>query len=177
MDPQNDSFDIDPEIAASMGFASFGAQPSAKKRKFNHNDAIVDIAPAESKSGANATQLGIRRKQTTENDASNVGTQAPATVEDQSTTEQQQGEAHQLPAKPDSTAPSSGPKPQDRGPPRGGESEVYASIQGKKITDLGPQELSALSKGVRNEVGDTVYFKPSFFEDPWARLSSRSQGG
>lgn len=36
--------DIDPEIAASMGFASFGMQSNGKKRKFNHNDAIVDIS-------------------------------------------------------------------------------------------------------------------------------------
>ncbi|MCJ1296353.1 hypothetical protein MMC34_007919 [Xylographa carneopallida] len=31
----NPSSDLDPDLAAQMGFASFGAQPTAKKRKYN----------------------------------------------------------------------------------------------------------------------------------------------
>src|SRR4051812_11530472 len=57
--------DIDPEIAAAMGFSSFGAQPSAKKRKYTQEDAIVDLpasAPQQKSSGANSTQLGVRPK-------------------------------------------------------------------------------------------------------------------
>lgn len=27
-----------------------------------------------------------------------------------------------------------------------------------------------MRKGVRNERGDTVYFQPSFLEDPWKKL-------
>lgn len=39
---ENDDFDIDPAIAASMGFSSFGHQ--GKKRKHDSNDAFVDPA-------------------------------------------------------------------------------------------------------------------------------------
>ncbi len=63
---------IDPALAASMGFSSFGAQPTAKKRKFNHaTDAVVDRqqakqseVPAKSKnaSGSNKTTLGVRER-------------------------------------------------------------------------------------------------------------------
>ena len=38
------SFNLDPGLAAQMGFASFGAQPSLKKRKYNPStDAVVSI--------------------------------------------------------------------------------------------------------------------------------------
>lgn len=39
---ENDGFDIDPAIAASMGFSSFGHQ--GKKRKYDADDAFVDPA-------------------------------------------------------------------------------------------------------------------------------------
>lgn len=32
------------------------------------------------------------------------------------------------------------------------------------------RRLAALRKGVKNERGDTVYFLPSFLEDPWKIL-------
>ncbi|ETS79383.1 hypothetical protein PFICI_09236 [Pestalotiopsis fici W106-1] len=50
-------------MAAAMGFSSFGAQPSAKRRKFNSNtDSFID-APSRNTdhgNGANAMPLGIR---------------------------------------------------------------------------------------------------------------------
>ncbi|KAJ9649072.1 hypothetical protein H2199_000985 [Coniosporium tulheliwenetii] len=58
-----ESADIDPEMAAVMGFGAFGSQPSNKKRKFKHDQAIVAGAasPAVSSSGSNTVQLGIRK--------------------------------------------------------------------------------------------------------------------
>lgn len=55
--------DIDPEMAAVMGFGAFGSQPSNKKRKFKHDQAIVAGAalPTVSSSGSNTVQLGIRK--------------------------------------------------------------------------------------------------------------------
>ncbi|MCJ1435273.1 hypothetical protein MMC27_004645 [Xylographa pallens] len=39
-------FDLDPNLAAQMGFASFGAQPTAKKRKYNcAADAMTSFLP------------------------------------------------------------------------------------------------------------------------------------
>ncbi|KAJ9361428.1 hypothetical protein DTO280E4_3902 [Paecilomyces variotii] len=37
-------------------------------------------------------------------------------------------------------------------------------------TVLSPGELRRLAAGVKNENGDTVFFRPSFIEDPWAGL-------
>jgi len=64
-----DDFEIDPALAASLGFSSFGAQPNTKRRKYNHNDAVTDVPMVASKplsksknigKGANATRLGMR---------------------------------------------------------------------------------------------------------------------
>ncbi|KXH65186.1 hypothetical protein CNYM01_08121 [Colletotrichum nymphaeae SA-01] len=52
---EDDSLAIDPEMAAFMGFASFGTQPAAKKRKYNHRTDAVSSA-----TGANQTELAPR---------------------------------------------------------------------------------------------------------------------
>lgn len=59
----SESADVDPEMAAIMGFGAFGSQPSNKKRKFKHDQAIVAGAasPTVSSSGSNTVQLGIRK--------------------------------------------------------------------------------------------------------------------
>ncbi|WPG98815.1 Hypothetical protein R9X50_00161200 [Acrodontium crateriforme] len=58
----DDSFDIDPEIAAAMGFGGFGTQ-SGRKRKFD-DGAFVDSpsasANASTGKGANSIPLGTR---------------------------------------------------------------------------------------------------------------------
>ena len=65
MAEENDTFDIDSSLAASLGFSSFGAQPSSKRRKYVHNDAVVaappGAPPARSASGGNAIPVGERR--------------------------------------------------------------------------------------------------------------------
>ncbi|KAK2058180.1 hypothetical protein LY76DRAFT_545122 [Colletotrichum caudatum] len=76
MDDQDLAAEIDPEMAAFMGFASFGTQPAAKKRKYNHRtDAVsspsgpaghpsarasVAAAAATAATGANQTVLAPR---------------------------------------------------------------------------------------------------------------------
>ncbi|KAK1986365.1 hypothetical protein LZ30DRAFT_582314 [Colletotrichum cereale] len=55
MDDQDLAAEIDPEMAAFMGFASFGTQPAAKKRKYNHRTDAVAAA-----TGANQTALAAR---------------------------------------------------------------------------------------------------------------------
>lgn len=60
-----DDIDIDPEIAAAMGFSSFGNQLNDKKRKFNRQDTFVDASKLNSsRTGANSIQLGARQKKT-----------------------------------------------------------------------------------------------------------------
>lgn len=63
---------IDPALAAAMGFSAFGAQPSSKKRKYNHSlDTAVTAQQAkpgslslkpDRVSGANGSTLGVRMK-------------------------------------------------------------------------------------------------------------------
>lgn len=45
---------------------------------------------------------------------------------------------------------------------------MWKRIEGKKMEELGSDELKALRQGIKNENGDSVYFKLSFLEDPWA---------
>ncbi|KAF6844091.1 hypothetical protein CMUS01_01407 [Colletotrichum musicola] len=53
-----DAAEIDPEMAAMMGFSGFGTQPAAKKRKYNHRaDAVSSSAAA---TGANQVALATR---------------------------------------------------------------------------------------------------------------------
>jgi hypothetical protein len=52
-----DDMEIDPEIAAAMGFASFGG--ATKKRKLNVDEAVVDTAnKGKSATGSNSQPLG-----------------------------------------------------------------------------------------------------------------------
>lgn len=65
---EDEEMDIDPSIAAAMGFAGFGMQ-TAKKRKYDSNNTYVDpdVATAGSTSkgkGANNAPLGARVKET-----------------------------------------------------------------------------------------------------------------
>lgn len=67
----DDTSDIDPAIAAAMGFSSFGAAPAAKRRKFNADDTYVEGQASREQqkqrkdrqqgSGANTMALGTRR--------------------------------------------------------------------------------------------------------------------
>ncbi|MCJ1235204.1 hypothetical protein MMC14_003171 [Varicellaria rhodocarpa] len=81
MDPSglDPSFDLDPALAAQMGFASFGAQPSLKKRRYNPStDAVVSTCSSNGRgkakqeqyhssgkngagSGGNNVPLGVRK--------------------------------------------------------------------------------------------------------------------
>lgn len=68
----DDDFDVDPAMAAAMGFSGFGNQ--GKKRKFGGNETFVDPKSSNDNSGAkskptansasagNATPLGKRRE-------------------------------------------------------------------------------------------------------------------
>ncbi|EME81191.1 uncharacterized protein MYCFIDRAFT_77107 [Pseudocercospora fijiensis CIRAD86] len=53
MDPES-NFDVDPDIAAAMGFGGFGSQTKGK-RKFDSNDGFVGKAP--SATGANSMPM------------------------------------------------------------------------------------------------------------------------
>ncbi|KAK4498449.1 hypothetical protein PRZ48_011107 [Zasmidium cellare] len=59
-----DDMEIDPALAAAMGFSGFGTQPNAKKRKFNNSgEGFVDpnIGKSTGATGANNVAVGERK--------------------------------------------------------------------------------------------------------------------
>lgn len=182
----SDEEENDVDIAAIMGFGTFGSQPQPKRRKMN--DATID-----SSTGANTTSLGIRQRvvpsqddttaQAAEeiNDATNDFDQVPATAptkKDKRAKKQasaggglagylSRGQA--VPDKPPvSVDPSSAVISQTQAPTN---SQVDAVLS-KDPTDYTPDDLFRLRKGVVNAKGEPVYFQPSFIEDPWAQNAS-----
>ncbi|EUC51285.1 hypothetical protein COCMIDRAFT_87 [Bipolaris oryzae ATCC 44560] len=144
----------DIDIAAAMGFSSFGG---AKKRKFDHENSPKAKADA---SGANSTKLGVRTKKVASREADEPEAAAskkiPAT---DSGLASFLARGQTLPETP--LSPANGPAPNDQ-------SAMEAmSFGGPPIPRA---ELNALHNGVQDENGDTAYFLPSFVEDPWAKL-------
>lgn len=62
MDNENPDFEIDPAIAAAMGFSGFGNQN--KKRKFDSNDGFVDpdIQKKQQAQGSGANNVPLRER-------------------------------------------------------------------------------------------------------------------
>jgi hypothetical protein len=182
-----DDTDIDPSIAAAMGFGSFGNQ--AKKRKFN-DDAFTGTSKPGKKdsSGANTTELGVRQKM------------QPATIDGEDAArakkEKHKGSApsglaaflQRAKEIPDPPPPITGTEKLSSAsgnsllpnvslpprlvanaslPPKPVRSLKGSHVEPGKGLDLSREDLYALSKGVKNERGDTYYFLPSFVEDPW----------
>ncbi|CAA9956793.1 hypothetical protein CFE70_000383 [Pyrenophora teres f. teres 0-1] len=159
--------DENADIAAAMGFASFGG---TKKRKFDHTNSPKAKADA---SGANSTKLGVRMKKAAgadEEDSEKSAhqptlAQSNAHVGSQKTQAAGSGLAsflargQSLPDKPHGTATP--PAPSEHS------TADMVSFGGPAISRA---ELNALRNGVQAENGDTAYFLPSFVEDPWARL-------
>lgn len=166
----------DLDIAAAMGFASFGG---TKKRKFDHTNSPKSKADA---SGANSTKLGMRSKgksRTREgedfrdiavepvNQASQSQSLAskPNTAQDPTDSGLAVflARGQRLPEKPPTTQQmDSAPDQEDSS------ASETLSFGGPPISRA---ELNALQFGVRNENGDTAYFLPSFVEDPWEKLA------
>lgn len=161
-----EDFDENDEMAAMMGFSSFGG---TKKRKFDQTK-----SPAKeeySASGANSTELGVRTKApetqtSSDGEISIISATAAATQPPPSgglASFLARGQA--LPAKPPQTALS--------------HTETLSQDNhsaSEKVSFGGPSisraELNALRFGVPNENGDAAYFLPSFVEDPWEKLST-----
>ncbi|KAF1836340.1 hypothetical protein BDW02DRAFT_567083 [Decorospora gaudefroyi] len=170
------------DIAAAMGFASFGA--TAKKRKFDHANSPKTKADA---SGANSTKLGVRTKNLSGFDEDHTG-----------------GSINGLARSPAEAQTRASAKPTNPPEPAGGSGLAGFLARGQNLPDkptdtlnkqhssaqsdqsaaemlsfggplISKTELNALRSGIRNEKGDTAYFLPSFVEDPWEKL--RKSGG
>jgi hypothetical protein len=155
-----EDFDENDEMAAMMGFSSFGG---TKKRKFEQTK-----SPAQedhSASGANSTELGVRTKALNIDQPSSGEVPSASAAMDSSAgglaAFLARGQA--LPEKPPKvTLPHPEGTSQEKTP--GPESVSYGG------PSVSRSELNALRFGVKNANGDTAYFLPSFVEDPWEKL-------
>jgi hypothetical protein len=169
-----DEEDYDSDIAAAMGFSSFGG---TKKRK--HDQTNSPKAAKVDASGANSTQLGVRTKKTTSEVVKDVHNGDSLT---ENTSASRSGvppkSAQKIPAATGladflaraQTLPGNPPNSQQTDPVP---SQFDASAL-EMVSFGGPAiskpELNALQFGVRNEHGDTAYFLPNFIGDPWERM-------
>ncbi|KAH7091205.1 hypothetical protein FB567DRAFT_558186 [Paraphoma chrysanthemicola] len=158
----------DLDIAAAMGFSSFGG---AKKRKYDQTNSPKAPSVMDA-SGANSTELGVRPKKTASDD-SEVAETTKAGAKPSTSTKKAPpptgladflARAQTLPDKP-STAQRDTSTPNQTDP----SASELISFGGPSISRA---ELTALKFGVKNENGDTAYFLPSFLEDPWERLNT-----
>lgn len=156
-----EDFDENDEMAAMMGFSSFGG---TKKRKFDHTK-----SPAKddySASGANSTELGVRTKiPDVEQPDSEEASTATKPVVSSGGLASFLARGQALPEKPPTGTPIHQTSTNQEDP----SASEMVSFGGPSITR---SELNALRFGVVNADGDNAYFLPSFVEDPWERLLS-----
>ncbi|KAL1794407.1 hypothetical protein ACET3X_007828 [Alternaria dauci] len=154
------------EIAAAMGFASFGG---TKKRKFDHSPKAKP--DANDASGANSTALGVRTKkvasaQDIQSEESQAQGNAPGRQKKNQTADAglasflARGQSLPEHALPTSSAQA----------PTASVDQSATEMMSFGGPSISRAELNALRNGVRMDNGDTAYFLPSFVEDPWAKL-------
>ena len=166
----------DTDIAAAMGFSSFGG---TKKRKYDQTNSPK---PKVDASGANSTQLGVRTKKPAsqgpdgvdvDEATAEISTPAPSVPQPKNAQKPAAAtglaeflaRAQSLPEKPPTAQPSNS-LPSQTDP----SADHMVSFGGPSISKA---ELNALRFGVRNEHGDTAYFLPNFVEDPWEKIKNK----
>ncbi|KAF1350286.1 hypothetical protein EJ07DRAFT_139579 [Lizonia empirigonia] len=163
-----EDFEENDEMAAMMGFSSFGG---TKKRKFDHANS-PKAKDDYSASGANSTELGVQTKIPSNEQQSGEEisgakspvqhTSAPLPTASGLASFLARGQA--LPEKP----PNAVQKQETIAGVDSSASETV-SFGGPPISRA---DLNALKFGVKNGNGEAAYFLPSFVEDPWERLLS-----
>jgi hypothetical protein len=145
-----DDTEIDPALAAAMGFSSFGGAPNKRRKVNNDGDGFID--PEISKSGSAPT-----RPPGTGANSVMTSTRRPAPVTQTSTSAMANSVA----------AGHVGAEAGAAQPHISAESvDTLTYNNAARDTD----DLAALRNGVRNAQGDMAFFKPSFLEDPWKDL-------
>lgn len=165
-----EDFDENEEMAAMMGFSSFGG---TKKRKFDQTNS-PKAKEEYSASGANSTELGVRTKASNEKqggeghiDVAFMPQQKASLPPPASGLASFLARGQELPEKPPRVAQSH----QETANRTDLAASEMVSFGGPSIPRA---ELNTLRFGVKNEKGDTAYFLPSFVEDPWGKtLPSR----
>ena len=153
------------DVAAAMGFGSFGAEPHLKKKRKTEPS-------SEQGSGSNSLPIGLRKERDTKRIEE---TQSQPVLGDSVNHATGQGPnvSHHI----SDVAPGHMALPKRPPSPE----HVYQGVKGVgsnverepgKLAN-GQWDWNALRKGVRDEHGDTAYYDASFVEDPWAALRGK----
>ncbi|KAF2027880.1 hypothetical protein EK21DRAFT_70967 [Setomelanomma holmii] len=142
----------DLDIAAAMGFSSFGG---VKKRKYDQTNSPKTPSVMDA-SGANSTELGVRPKKASKPTSKAKKAPQPTGLADFL------ARGQTIPDKPQIAPPSESVSSQ-----HDLSASEMVSFGGSPISKA---ELNALRIGVKDKNGDTAYFLPSFIEDPWEKL-------
>lgn len=163
-----EDFEENDEMAAMMGFSSFGG---TKKRKFDRANS-PKANDEYSASGANSTELGVRTKVSNNEQQSSEGSGTTSSLHQPSKPLPPASGLASFLAR-GQTLPEKPPKAAHNQQEPLDEADASAS---QTVSFGGPSisraELNALKFGVKDENGDAAYFLPSFIEDPWEKLLS-----
>lgn len=167
----------DMDIAAAMGFSSFGG---TKKRKYDQTGSPKAPTEADA-SGANTTELGVRTKKSANEELESGDADATMATTAASTSSTHQAKNTKKPAAATGLADflARAQTLPDQSPAAQGAQSAYThawqSDANEMVSFGGPSiskaELNALRFGVKNEHGDNAYFLPNFVEDPWEKLN------
>lgn len=154
------------DMAAMMGFSSFGAKPNPPSKKRKLDQLAASRTGAESGSGSNSMPLGQPRGQKREADGALGGFN------------KQQGGGFEDHVQSTETAgtldPGKGGKAGDAMEGAGAMStSATGSLAGPRAGKLQDNyDWQSLKRGIRNERGDVAYYDASFVEDPWKHLTA-----
>ena len=153
------------DVAAAMGFGSFGAKPHLKKKRKTEPS-------SEQGSGSNSLPIELRKERDTSraeemHSISSLGDPITHAM----------GEMPPGSPRMSEVAPGHMTLPKRPPSPEHGHEDVKgvgSNIEREpgKLTN-GQWDWTALRKGVRDEHGDTAYYNASFVEDPWAALGGK----
>ena len=153
------------DVAAAMGFGSFGAKPHLKKKRKTEPS-------SEQGSGSNSLPIGQRKERDTSRaeetqNISSLGdpvTHAMGEVPPGNPRMSEVAPGHM-------TLPKRPPSPEHV---HQGVTGVGSNVEREpgKLNN-GQWDWNALRKGVRDKNGDTAYYNASFVEDPWAALRGK----
>ncbi len=153
------------DMAAMMGFSSFGAKPNPPSKKRKLEQLAATRTGAESGSGSNSMPLGQPRGQKKEatdglggfNKQHGRGREGHVQPVE-SIKKVESGKGEKAGGAKDAGASSTNTVGSSDGLPAG-------ALQGN-------YDWQSLKRGVRNERGDVAYYDASFVEDPWKHLTA-----
>jgi len=157
------------DMAAMMGFSSFGAKPNPPSKKRKLDQLAASRTGAESGSGSNSMPLGKPRGEKNEAGGGPGGFN------------QQQGGGHEgLVQSDEAVGKLRSWKGEKAGATMGGawdKERISTGTTGSSAglpagNHQGSYDWQSLRRGVRDERGDVAYYDASFVEDPWKHLTA-----